>query len=83
MTGTEQPWASKYWNAHWLGRDAQGFFDDGHHTWRFVQRGKPTDYHEDVDGRDCYWFHRGGGERLTDVYTIHIIPVETFWGRGE
>jgi hypothetical protein len=25
-------------------------------------------------------FQRSGGEKATDVCTVHIIPVATFWG---
>jgi hypothetical protein len=48
-------------------------------VWRFRGRGVAEGYDDSIDGRDCYWFQRDGGERATDAYTTYIIPVETFW----
>jgi hypothetical protein len=49
-------------------------------VWRLVKRRVPTHVDPAVDGQDCYVFRRAGGERSTDVWTTHIIPVEKFWG---
>lgn len=51
-------------------------------TWRLLDRKVSTFLHPDVDGEDCYVFRRAGGDKPTDLYTVHIIPVEAFWGAG-
>lgn len=50
-------------------------------TWRLVWRDAPQGVGPEVDGKDCYAFQRAGGERPTDVWTMQIITVESFWGK--
>jgi hypothetical protein len=59
---------------------ATRYFPQLDDTWRLVQRGVPQGANFGFcEGRDCYVFQRAGGEKPTDKFTTHVIPVEWFW----
>lgn len=51
----------------------------GDPTWRFRGRDKAKGGYGIIDGQECYWFDRDGGDKPTDKYTTCIIPVDRFW----
>lgn len=62
-------------------RMGKRYFPSLDDTWRLVQVGVPEGIGPTVDGEVCYVFQRKGGDRPTDVFSTHVVPIATFWGR--